>query len=38
MVLPLASKIAPSASMVIVRRWPRASVIWLATVRFQIRS
>ena len=29
---------APSTSMVIVTRCPRASVIWLAIVRFQIRS
>ena len=38
MVFPLTWKIAPSASTEIVIRRPRASTIWLATVRFQIKS
>ena len=38
MVLPPAWNTALSISTVIVVRKPRASVIWLATVRFQIRS
>ena len=38
MILPLASKLAPSTITPIVMRRARASAIWLATVRFQIKS
>ena len=38
MILPLASNRAPSTTTRIVIRRARASAIWLATVRFQIKS